>query len=248
MRRLAAVVALGVVTACGSPSPGPSADDPEPTPSATTRKPAPKKPKASGTPTGKPAPKPTATTPPPATGDEVGIAGALVALVDTGDRYVGDDCARTAPDMTRPACTSVKTAGGTLISVVGRIEGTKVFRILVPTPDGYVPRYEGRDDGRSWGNQKTYAAPLTGHGDDGVVFAVRLTDGTLSYDVFTWVPGGPLVLRAHRGPLVDGRLLPKDRALDEYERATDGSYVQRRLAWDGRRFRISAGQRAAAPR
>ncbi|HVF06594.1 MAG TPA: hypothetical protein VNA20_17285 [Frankiaceae bacterium] len=250
MRRLAAVVALGVVTACGSSTPEPKAD-PTPTVSATaSKKPKPKpKPKPSATkkPSPTPTPKGSPTAPPPATGEEIGIGGALLAVIDSTDRYVGDNCARTAPDLARATCTTVQTAGGTLLSVLGRFEGKKVMRLLVPTPDGYVPRYEGRDDGRSWGTTRVYATPLTGKGTDGVIFAARLTDGTLTYDVLTWVPGGPLVLRAHRGPLADGRLLPKDVALDEYERATDGSYVLRRLAWDGRRFRLSAGQRAAAP-
>lgn len=241
-------MALAALTACGSSDPRPAAD---PTPSATpaaTKKPKPKpKPTATKKPSAKPTPKASPTAPPPATGDDVGFGAAMLRVLDSTDRYVGDDCARTAPDMPKPSCTTVQTAGGTLIAVTGRLEGKKAVRLLVPTPDGYVPRYEGRDDGRIWGMLRVYAAPLTGKGTDGVVFAVRLTDGSLSYDVLTWVAGGPLVLRAHRGPLADGRLQPKDVALDEYELATDGSYVKRRLAWDGRRFRISAGQRAAAP-
>lgn len=236
---LAGVLAAGLLAACGGSSDDPPVASDTPTPSATTRKPRPK-PSKPATPT--PTPTPTATTPPPVTGDPVGTAEALVHLV-SGDPRPGNDCAALVPDMVRPVCTALKTDGGNLLSVTGRLDGRKAVRLLVQTPDGYLPRYEGRDDGRSWASLKAYAAPLTGHGTDGVVFVVRLTDGALTYDVLTWVRGGPLVLRAHRTPLADGRLAPKDGALDEYELAVDGSFVRRRLAWDGRRFLLSKGVR-----
>lgn len=234
-----AALAAVLLASCGGSPPDPPAASETPTPSATTKKP---RPKPSKTPT--PTPTPTATTPPPVTGDPVGTAEALVHLV-SGDPRPGNDCAALVPDMVRPVCTALKTDGGTLLSVTGRLDGRKAVRLLVQTQDGYLPRYEGRDDGRSWASLKAYTAPLTGHGTDGVVFVVRLTDGGLTYDVLTWVKGGPLVLRAHRTPLADGRLAPKDGALDEYELAVDGSFVRRRLAWDGRRFLLSKGVRTA---
>jgi hypothetical protein len=240
IRVLAAAAALTVLAGCGG-SPKPAAS-PTPVPSATTKKP---KPKPKPTPTA--SPTPTATTPPPVTGDPVGTAEALVSLAAPGDPRSGNACAALVPDLTRPVCTAVKTDGGTLISATGRLGGRKALRLLVPSGSGYVTRYEGRDDGRSWASLRVYATPLTGHGTDGVVFFVRLTDGAATYDVLTWVAGGPLVLRAHRGPLADGRLAPRDGALDEYEAAVDGSYVKRRLAWDGRRFLVTEGTRSTTP-
>ena len=246
--RLAAAAALSVLTACGgSDLPMPRADDPTPTETASpTKKP---RPKRSKTPTPKPTPKPTptATTPPPATGDPVGTAEALVHVVEPGEPKPPSDCAGLAPDMTRPVCTAVKLDAGQVVAVTGRLDGRKALRLMVPADGGYVARYEGRDDGRSWAQTRVFAAPLTGRGVDGLVFFVRLVDGAGTYDVLTWFPGGPLVLRAHREPLADGRAVPRDGALDEYARATDGSYVLRRLAWDGRRFLISAGRRVSAP-
>ena len=243
MRRILAVVALGLLTACGGSEPLPLAtDDPAPSASPTKRKP---RPTASRSAT--PTPTPTATTPPPVTGRPVGTEEALVRLAEPGETRPGEDCAKAAPDVSSPRCSAVETAGGTLIAVTGWVEGRKLVRLLVPVPEGYVTRYEGFDDGRSWASTRVYAAPLAGHGTDGVVVFVRLTDGAATYDVLTWIEGGPLVLRAHRGPLADGRLAPRDGALDEYALATDGAFVRRRLAWDGRRFLISAGQRTTTP-
>lgn len=246
MRVLAAVAALLVVTACGGSDPEPAAtgspSTAKPTASATTAKPKPK-PKPAKTPSRTPTP----TTPPPATGDPVGTEGALLRLAEGGQPRGGNDCGAIVPDMTTPECTALKTSGGTLIAATGRLNSRKALRLLVQTSNGYVPRYEGVDPSRSWRSTRVYATPLTGQGTDGIVFAVRLTDGALTYDVLTWVKGGPLVLRAHRPAIADGRLAPKDGALEEYELATDGSFVKRRLAWDGRRFRLSAGTRSTSP-
>jgi hypothetical protein len=246
-RRLAAAAALAVLAAgCGgggTPAASPSAPETQaPTASPTKKKP---KPKPSKTAT--PSPTPSATTPPPPTGEPVGTAEALVSLVQPGEPVRGDQCGQLAPDVATPTCTALKVSGGTLVAVTGRLEGRKAVRLLVQTPEGYVARYEGGDDGRSWGRVRVFATPLTGQGVDGIVVAARLTDGALTYDVITWVPGGPPVLRAHRPPLADGRLAPRDNVLEEYEQARDRSYVKRRLAWDGRRFLISAGVRTTTP-
>ena len=241
-RLLAAAAALVTATACGgggSPDAAPTTAPPTTTKPSATTKPKPK-------PTKSATPSPTPTTPPPATGEPVGTEEALLQLADPGQPRSSGDCAAIVPDMTAPECTALKTAGGTLVAATGRISSRKAVRLLVPANGGYVARYEGIDPSRSWQSTKVYAAPVTGQGTDGVVFFVRLTDGAATYDVLTWVGGGPLVLRAHRTPLADGRLLPKDNALEEYELASDGSFVKRRLAWDGRRFRISAGTRATS--
>lgn len=241
MRRLAAGLALAVLTACGGDAPDPVASE-SPTPRVSaTKKPKPK-PKRTASRT----PSPTPTTPPPVTGEPIGTEEALLTLASPGETRSGNDCRALAPDMTDSTCAAVKTAGGTLVAATGRIGSRKAIRLLVPVEGGYAVRYEGRDPSRSWRSTKVFAAPLTGSGTDGVVFFVRLTDGAATYDVLTWVPGGPLVLRAHRGPLADGRLAPDDGALAEYELAVDGSFVRRRVAWDGRRFRLSAGTRATS--
>lgn len=245
-RRIAAAAALALLTGCGGGSPEPQASETT-TPSASaTKKPKPK-PKPSASRSASPTPSVSPTAPPPASGDPLGTAESLVTLVEPGEPRPGTDCAATVPDIETPACAEVKTAGGTLLWATGRIETKKAVRLLVQTPQGYVARYEGRDATRSWAGIRVYAAPLTGHGVDGVVVFARLIDGAATYDLLTWVQGGPLVLRAHRQPLADGRLQPKDVALDEYELAVDKSYVRRRVAWDGRRFLVSKGVRSTQP-
>jgi hypothetical protein len=247
MRLHRALPALLLLAGCSSGSP---AAKPSPAPSATTAKPRPKpKPKPKVTPS---SPAPTSvvpTTPPPATGDPIGTAGALLTLVaDPGPaRTVSAtaDCAKVFPEVTRPTCGATTMAGGGLLWVKGRVDGAGYVRLLVQQPGGgYVARYEGRDDGRSWRSVATTTAPLAGQGTDGVVVTARLVDGAATYDLLTWVAGGPLVLRAHRAPLADGRLAARAGGLDEYARAGDGTYVRRRVAWDGRRFLVSAPSRA----
>ena len=247
MRRILAALAAVALTACGGGDPSTVATSPPAsTPSATTAKPKPKpKPKPTKTPS--PTPSPTR---PPVTGAEVGTAEALVARVEPGEpRRVeqGTDCGTVFPDVDRPKCAALKLDGGNLLWVTGRAGGAGIVRLMVQTQEGYVARYEGRDDGRSWRSVTVFSTPLTGHGMDGLVVKVRLTDGALAYDVLTWVSGGPLVLRAHRGAIADGRIAPTEEALAEYELAVDGSFVRRRLAWDGRRFRLSAGTRSTSP-
>ena len=244
-RGLAAAAALALLTGCGGGDPpSPVASSSAPVSPTASVKP---KPKPKPKPTKTAAPSPTPTTPPPATGEPVGTAEAMLHLVEPGEPKAGDNCAAMIPEYTEPACRALKAAGGSLVVATGRLDGAKAIRLLVQTRDGYVARYEGRDDGRWWRSLTVYAAPLTGQGDDGIVFFVRLTDGAATYDVLTWVKGGPLVLRAHRPPLADGRLAAAGGALEEYERAVDGSFVKRRLAWDGRRFLLSSGVRSTTP-
>lgn len=243
MRLATAGLALALLTACGgggTPDPLASPSSEVPTASPTTKKPRPKPTK-----TATPKPSPTPTTPPPVTGDPVGTDEALLRLSSSAEKVSGTDCAKLAPGMNDVSCAAVKTDAGSLVAVTGRIASRKALRLLMPVEGGYVIRYEGVDPSRSWRNTKVFAAPLTGSGVDGVVFFVGLTDGAATYDVLTWVRGGPLVLRGHRGPLADGRLAAAGGVLEEYERAVDGSFVKRRVAWDGRRFRASAGVRSA---
>jgi hypothetical protein len=118
--------------------------------------------------------------------------------------------------------------------------------VLTRAEGGYVVRYAGREGGTKWQAVNAFATPLTGRGTDGLVVTVRLRDGALTYDLLTWVKGGPLVLRAHRPPLADGRVVPRDARLHEYQLVAEGRYARREVGWDGRYFRLGAA-RAADP-
>ncbi len=243
MRRVALAGLLAALCACGGPS-TPKAAPTTPTPSRTTAKPSPK-------PTTKPTPKPTTpsptvTTPPPVTGSVVTIANASLRPVTDGPAPVhvaaGADCATIFPDLADASCGAVKLAGGDVLWGFGLADDVGTVRVLTldTAAKGYVLRYEGHEGGTAWSGVKAFGAALTGQGTDGLVVVVRLASGAASYDVLTWVPGGPLVLRAHRGPLSDGRLAPDKGVLLEYALVPDGRYARRTLAWDGRYFRISA--------
>jgi hypothetical protein len=242
---LAAAAAL-LLAGCSGGG-GASAGPTTPPPSTASAKPKPK-PTATRTPT----PTPTATTPPPVTGAVIGTSGAVLARTDPGPaRKLGStpDCAVAFPDLEGARCGGLDLDGGGLVWGAGSDEGAGVVRLLVldKGAGGWVVRYEGRDRDGTWGPPETAATvtalPLTGHGTDSVVVRVRTSSGALSYDLLTWVAGGPLVLRAHRGPLDDGRLGANKAGLDEYISSGDGTYVRRLVAWDGRHFRIGAGTR-----
>jgi hypothetical protein len=242
---LALVAAVAVALAgCSHHGSGASADPTTPPP--TTAKPKPKpKPTASATST--PTPTPTLTTPPPVTGLVMGTSGALLHLADPGPaRKLGGtpDCAVAFPDIEEARCGGLDLDGGGLVWGSGTVEGAGAVRLLVQdkAAGGWVVRYEGRDGSGAWdGPAAVTAVALAGHGTDSVVVRVRTSSGGLSYDLLTWVAGGPLVLRGHRGPLADGRLGQRSGALDEYTANGDGTYVRRPVAWDGRHFRIGAG-------
>lgn len=243
MRRLAPLVLLLAGVACGGDSPRSEPVGLEPTVAPTTTAPRPSvKPTARPTAT---TPPPTPTTPPPPTGATVGTGGAVLAVVQPGaPRKVagGTDCSAVFPDISGPKCYALTLDGGSALWVTGRVDGVAVVRVLTldEAAGGYVDRYAGREGGARWNAVNAFVAPLAGHGNDGLVVTVRLLSGALTYDVLTWVKGGPLVLRAHRPPLSDGRLAAKDGRLDEYALVPDGRYARRTLAWDGRYFRLSA--------
>jgi len=240
VRRLAALVLLAGV-ACGGNDPGPSGpialDPTTVAPKPTVRRTATPKPTATLKPT------PTPTTPPPPTGTIVTAGGAFLAIAPSEPpRQVSGsaDCGTIFPEISAPRCNAIALHGGNLLWVTGRVDGSPVVRLLTQEQGGYVTRYAGRDDAGTWGPVSVFGAPLTGRGTDGLVVAVRLHDRSLTYDVLTWFKGGPLVLRAHRGPLADGRLAARDGHLEDYALVPDGRYAQRILAWDGRYFRASA--------
>ena len=241
MSRLAAVaVAFAVLAACGG-------EDPEPGPPIvipTTPAPATTKPRPTTKPTQRPTPTtPAPTTSPPPSGTIVTTTGAFLALAPAEPpRRVtgGADCGTVFPEVQQPRCDAIAMAGGSLLWVTGRVEGSPVVRLLTQdSSGGYVTRYASRDDAGAWGPVKVFAAPLTGRGLDGVVVAVRLNGGALTYDVVTWFKGGPLVLRAHRGPLTDGRVVARNGNLEDYALVPDGRYARRVIGWDGRYFRAS---------
>lgn len=244
MRRYAAAAALlATLAACssgGSPKARPT------TPPPTTKAPKPK-PKPSGSPSRTPSVTPSASpTPAPVTGTVLTTSGALVALAPSGQapRKVAAtaDCATAFPDMESPTCGALKLDGGSLLWGAGTAEGATIVQLLTfdEAAGGYVPRYEGRDDRGAWDSAKVAAYALAGHGTDAVAVTVRRVDGTLTYDLLTWFSGGPLVLRAHRTPLPDGRVGPGKDALAEYvHQHSDGAWVRRVVAWDGRHFRLS---------
>jgi hypothetical protein len=237
-------LAAFVLAACGGSTPqGPVVLDPT-TPVPLTTAPPTGTPSASpGTPTPTVTPSPTPTTPPPPTGVTVSAAGAFlgVAAPDQPRKVPnGADCSTVFPDITGPKCGALTLDGGSALWVTGRVDGVAVVRVLTQADAGYVTRYAGREGGSKWAAVNAWATPLTGRGADGLVVTVRLRDGALTYDVLTWVKGGPLVLRAHRPPLADGRLAPRDGRLDEYALVPDGRYARRIVAWDGRYFRVSS--------
>jgi hypothetical protein len=248
LRRGALGALLLLAVACGGDG-TPAADPTSAAPTTASKAPRPKKkptPSGSATPTATPTPTPTP--PPTPTGEAVGTAGALVALAPEAPPKPPGDCAAMFPDLANARCGEVKLDAGTLVWGTGRLEGRKALRLLTPVRGGYAPRYEGRDADRTWSMVKVSAYPLTGNGTDGVVVAVRTPAGGLTYDVLTWVKGGPLVLRGHRPERADGRLAPEDGGLGEYTVAPDGGFVRRWLAWDGRRFLLSPAQRVPAAR
>ena len=239
-----AALALAACSSGGSPHAAPTT----PPRTSTTAKPKPKPsgsasatPKTSGSPSLSASP-----TPAPVTGAVLGTSGALVRLAPSGQapRKVAAtaDCATAFPDMQSPVCGAVKLDGGSLLWGSGQAEGATIVQLLTfdEAAGGYLPRYEGRDDRGAWDSAKVAAYALAGHGTDAAVVTVRRVDGTLAYDVLTWFAGGPLVLRAHRTPLPDGRVGPAKDALAEYvHQRSDGAWVRRVVAWDGRHFRLA---------
>lgn len=245
--RLGALACLLLAAGCGGsgkPAAAPTTKPP------TTRAPKPS-PTRRPTPPPTPTPTPTATpspTPAPVTGVVLSRSGAFLALApaSTGRRIPGTaDCAKAFPDVEAARCGGFDLAGGSLLWGTGTVEGSTVVQLLVRDATGaYVPRYEGRDDTGAWTAVRVSAAPLTGQGTDGVVVDVRQVSGALTYDVLTWVRGGPLVLRAHRSPVPDGRLAVRGDGLAEYGHGGDGNWVSRAVRWDGRYFRLGSGAAA----
>lgn len=252
-RALGAAVALAALVACGGESLPSRPDALDPTTSTTATATPTKRPtgRPAATPARTPArtPSPTPTTPPPPAGGVLGTEGAFLALTQPdAPRAVtgGADCQSVFPEVSGARCGALDLDAGSALWVSGTVEGTPVVRVLTQEKGGYVTRYAGKQGVAAWASVSAFAAPLSGHGKDGLVVVVRLADGAATYDVLTWVKGGPLVLRAHRGRLTDGRLAARGGALHEYALVPDGRYAHRTLAWDGRYFRLSPADGVAA--
>jgi hypothetical protein len=234
----ALVLAL-VLAACGGSPPRPSAS---PSPSPTVSKKPKPKPKPSTTP-----PTPTATTPPPPSGEPMTTAGAFLALEPPSEpvRVANTaDCGTVFPDLAGARCGVVPMEAGSLLWGWGTTEGHNALRLLTQDGSGgYVRRYAAAEGRTRWTGVQVFAAPVIGAGPDGVGVVIPLVGGAATYDVLTWVKGGPLVLRAHRGAVPEGRLAPVEGGLAEYLRQPDGVWVKRRVAWDGTRFLLSEGVR-----
>jgi hypothetical protein len=245
LRHLAAATLLVAATACGGGD-RPAAAPTTTAPARRVTPPAPR-PTATRAPARTPTATPTPTSPPPVTGDVVGTNGALLALAPAGParKVTGTpDCAAVFPDLATVRCGSLTLDGGSLLWATGDAAGVPVVRLLVldTAAGGYVPRYEGRDEARRWVGVRVDRAALTGRGDDAVVVVARHQGGVAgqaSYDVLTWVKGGPLVLRATRSALADGRVAIRAAWLDEYAARGNGTFARRRMAWDGRYFRLA---------
>jgi hypothetical protein len=241
--------ALALLAACGGEPALPSrpvALDPT-SPSAAPRPPGARPSRPAATPSRTPSPTPTA--PPTPAGGVLGAEGAFLALArpDSPRPVTGAaDCGTVFPEVAGARCGALDLAGGSALWVSGTVDGAPVVRVLTQEKGGYVTRYAGTQGTARWAGASAFAAPLAGHGTDGLVVVVRLADGAATYDVLTWVKGGPLVLRAHRGRLADGRLAARDGALHEYALVPDGRYAHRTLAWDGRFFRLSPPDGVAA--
>jgi hypothetical protein len=241
---VAALAAALALAACGGGTPRAEPTPLEPT--TATPKPTPKpRPTPTRTATPTPTPSPTPVVPSPA-GDVATTAGATLALAaDPGQpRKVagGADCASVFTDLARVRCAAVRLDGGDLLWAVGAEPGNTIAtRLYVLGRDGYLLRYEARDTERRWTNVFVRPGTLTGHGTDGVAVVFRLTGtpGETAYDVLTWVKGGPLVLRAHRPALADGRVAVRPGWIDDYAIRGNGTYARRRVVWDGRHFRVS---------
>jgi hypothetical protein len=256
VRRLAPLLPLAplLLGACGGGAPVAAPTTAPTSPAASrpaTPRPTPTKARATATPS-RPASK-APTTPPPPTGDPIGTQGAFLALVPPDRPRVVNgaaDCATVFPEVAGARCGALDLAGGSALWVTGTVDGVPMVRVLTQEDAGYVTRYAGRQDPAAvtsaWRSVTALAAPLTGQGTDGLVLLVRLGDGAATYDVLTWVKGGPLVLRAHRGPLADGRLAARNGRLEDYALLPDGRYAHRTVAWDGRWFRLGPADGVAA--
>ncbi|HVE98744.1 MAG TPA: hypothetical protein VNA12_06160 [Mycobacteriales bacterium] len=156
-------------------------------------------------------------------------------------------CFDAYPGMLDVSCDSVRLAGGSVLWIAGTEDQgdgqrRRVIRLhtFESSTGGYQLRFVARDPAGGWTGFKVGAAPLTGHGVDAMVVQTNLAGDGASYDVLTWREGGPLVLRAHRAPARQLRVVAREQRLDDYQVSDNPRFfVYRRLTWDGARIMIA---------
>lgn len=221
-------------------------DEPEAAPSPTAARPS-----VSAAPTRSRAASPTATPSPPPKPVPMTVTGAfLSAAAAAGDPVAADPetgCFDVYPGLLDVSCDTLQLDGGTLLWLagtedVGGGQRRRVLRLLTfdSASGGYRLRFVSRDPAGGWIGFQIGPARLTGNGVDGLVVRTRLAGNGASYDVLTWRAGGPLVLRAHRTPARDLRVVARENRLDDYQVSADPRfYIYRRIVWDGAQLTIA---------
>lgn len=169
----------------------------------------------------------------------------------SGDQPVNADpesgCFDVYPGLLDVSCATVDLDGGTVLWIAGSEDagdGQRRKVILVHTFDkasgGYLLRFLARDPSGGWTGFRLGPARLTGNGVDALIVQTTLAGDGASYDILTWRSGGPLVLRAHRAPARQLRVVAREGRLDDYQIAENPRFfVYRRLTWDGARIVIA---------
>ncbi len=237
-RVLAITLVLGLAAAGCSDD---SVPDAEPSPAAirptAVAKPRPSR-SAAPTATASPAPKPQ-----PLGASQAFLSATANEAAVTADPQTG--CFDIYPGLLDVSCDTLQLDGGTLLWLAGTEDlgsgqRRRVLRLLTfdPATGGYRLRFLSRDPAGGWTGFSIGVARLTGNGVDGLVVRTELAGNGGTYDVLTWRAGGPLVLRAHRPPARDLRVVARENRLDDYQSAGRGFYLYRRIQWDGARMTI----------
>jgi hypothetical protein len=239
VRRTAALLLLVAVTASCSgkddAAPQPAGRTASATASATAAAPSKKA-------------SPTAKASPPPKAVPMETTGALLEPASDDGPVAADPatgCVEAYPDLLDVTCDTITLDGGTLLWLSGTEDAgdgqrRHVLRLLEfdRGSGGYRLRFIARDAVGDWTGFGVGPARLTGHGVDGLVVRVAMTDDRAAYDVLTWRSGGPLVLRAHRGVGRSVRVVAREERLDDYE-AQGSRFRYRRLVWNGARMTIA---------
>ncbi|HVE62514.1 MAG TPA: hypothetical protein VNB94_01750 [Mycobacteriales bacterium] len=240
VRHAAAAVLFAIVALAGCSGD----DEPEAVPSRAAVGPTAVAPPArprSAKPTAKPSPQPKRV-------PLEAVGAFLSATADEGpvaaDPRTG--CFNVYPGLSEQSCAALQLDGGTLLWLAGMedIGGgvrRRVLRLLTfdPATGGYRLRFISRDPAGGWTGFSIGPARLTGNGVDGLVVRTELAGNGGTYDVLTWRAGGPLVLRGHRPPARDLRVVAREGRLDDYQPVGGRFFQYRRIQWDGARLTIA---------
>lgn len=185
------------------------------------------------------------------------VDGAFLKPVRDGGTVTADPqsgCVEAYPGLLDVSCDEIALDGGVVLWLAGTEDQgdgqrRRVLRLhtFERGAGGYVLRFEARDPAGGWTGFKLGPARLTGYGVDTLVAQTTLAGNGASYDVFTWRQGGPLVLRAHRPPARDLRVVAQAVRLDDYQVSDDPRFfVHRRITWDGAKLVIATLGRVPA--